>query len=110
MVIPLGLKEGVGQAPSNDVGGIDEHKRSFVCSVAPMLSVRNGLRAVEFYNKAFGAIEVFHLEDSGGSVVSRPSIEGAEFWVADESSEHGNYSPESLGGWNGANGSDRAGP
>jgi PhnB protein len=26
------------------------------------------------------------------------SIEGAEFWLSDESPEHYNYSPESLGG------------
>jgi len=70
---------------------------SFVCSVAPMLSVRNGARAVEFYKSAFGAIEVFRVED-GGSVVSRLSVDGAEFWLADESPEHGNFSPESLGG------------
>jgi PhnB protein len=70
---------------------------SVVCSVAPMLSVRNGARAVEFYKSAFGAIEVFRVED-GGSVVSRLSVDGAEFWLADESPEHGNFSPESLGG------------
>ncbi len=70
---------------------------SVVCSLAPMLSVRNGARAVEFYKSAFGAIEVFRVEDSG-SVVSRLSINGAEFWLADESPEHGNFSPESLGG------------
>ena len=71
---------------------------SVVCSVAPMLSVRNGARAVEFYKVAFGAIEVFRMEDPGGSVVSRLSVDGAEFWLADESPEHANFSPESLGG------------
>ena len=71
---------------------------SVVCSVAPMLSVRNGARAVEFYKSAFGAIEVYRVEDPGGSVVSRLSIDGAEFWLSDESPEHGNFSPESLGG------------
>jgi PhnB protein len=71
---------------------------SVVCSVAPMLSVRNGARAVEFYKLAFGAIEVFRMEDPGGSVVSRLSVDGAEFWLADESPEHANFSPESLGG------------
>src|SRR6266480_3202766 len=71
---------------------------SVVCSVAPMLSVRNGARAVEFYISAFGAIEVYRVEDPGGAVVSRLAVEGAEFWVADESPEHGNFSPESLGG------------
>jgi PhnB protein len=71
---------------------------SVVCSVAPMLSVRNGARAGEFYKSAFGAIEVYRVEDPGGSVVSRLSIDVAEFWLSDESPEHGNFSPESLGG------------
>jgi PhnB protein len=71
---------------------------SVACSIAPMLSVRNGARAVEFYKCAFGAVEVFRIEDPGGAVVSRLSVEGAEFWVADESPEHANFSPESLGG------------
>ncbi len=68
------------------------------CSIAPMLSVRQGARAVDFYRTAFGASEVYRVEDPGGSVVSRLAIEGAEFWVADESPEHENFSPESLGG------------
>jgi PhnB protein len=67
-------------------------------SIAPMLSVRNGARAVEFYKAAFGALEVFRVEDPAGAVVSRLSVEGAEFWVADESPPHKNFSPESLGG------------
>src|SRR6476661_6350410 len=67
-------------------------------SVAPMLSVRNGARAVEFYKTAFGATEVYRIEDPGGAVVSRLSVGGAEFWVSDESPEHGNFSPETLGG------------
>jgi PhnB protein len=69
-----------------------------VCSVAPMLSVRNGARAVEFYKAAFGASEAFRVEDPAGSVVSRLNVNGAEFWLSDESPEHGNFSPESLGG------------
>jgi PhnB protein len=71
---------------------------SVVCSVAPMLSVRKGAQAVEFYKAAFGAIEVFRIESPDGAVVARLSVDGAEFWVADESPEHGNFSPESLGG------------
>ncbi len=63
-----------------------------------MLSVRNGARAVDFYKAAFGASEVYRVEDPSGAVVSRLSIAGAEFWVSDESPEHGNFSPESLGG------------
>ena len=71
---------------------------SVACSIAPMLSVRNGARAVEFYKAAFAAIEVFRIEAPDGAVVSRLSVDGAEFWVSDESPEHNNFSPESLGG------------
>jgi PhnB protein len=67
-------------------------------SIAPMLSVRHGARAVEFYKAALGAEEVFRIESPDGAVVSRLSAEGAEFWVADESPEHANFSPETLSG------------
>ena len=73
-------------------------RTAIACSVAPMLSVRNGARAVEFYKSAFGATEVFRIESPDGAVVARLSVEGAEFWLSDESPEHANYSPESLGG------------
>jgi PhnB protein len=53
---------------------------------------------VEFYKAAFGAIEVFRVEDPSGAVVAQLAVDGAEFWLADESPEHGNFSPESLGG------------
>src|SRR5215207_8717192 len=67
-------------------------------TVAPFLSVRNGARAVDFYKAAFGAEEVFRIEAPSGAVVATLSVAGAEFWVADESPEHHNFSPESLGG------------
>ena len=67
-------------------------------AVAPLLSVRQGARAVEFYKLAFGATEVFRIEDPSGAVVATLAVDGAEFWVADESPEHQNFSPESLGG------------
>ena len=66
-------------------------------SIAPMLSVRNGVKALEFYKAAFGAEELFKIEN-GGSVVATLSVDGAEFWVADESPEDLNFSPETLGG------------
>jgi len=67
-------------------------------SIAPMLSVRRGARAIEFYKAAFGAGELFRVDDESGAVVARLSVGGTEFWVADESPEHQNFSPESLGG------------
>ncbi len=47
---------------------------SVVCSITPMLSVRKGARAVEFYKVAFGAVEVYRVDDpvgSGGGVAVR---------------------------------------
>jgi len=70
---------------------------SIATTIAPWLCVRGGARAVEFYKSAFGAVELFRMGESE-SVVARLSIEGAEFWLSDESPEHHNYSPESLGG------------
>jgi PhnB protein len=60
--------------------------------------VRNGARAIEFYKAAFGAEELFRIENESGEVVAQLSIGGAEFWLADESPEHLNFSPESVGG------------
>lgn len=67
-------------------------------SLAPMLSVRGGARAVEFYRAAFGAETLYRLEDEGGEVVAQMSVGGVEFWLADESPAHQNFSPETLGG------------
>jgi len=67
-------------------------------TIAPMLSVRNGARAIGFYREAFGAEELFRIDGEGGAVVARLSVGAAEFWLADESPEHLNFSPESLGG------------
>src|SRR5215468_3820731 len=67
-------------------------------SLSPMLSVRRGAEAVEFYRRAFGAEVLFRIDAPDGAVVARLAADGAEFWVADESPEHQNFSPETLGG------------
>jgi PhnB protein len=63
-----------------------------------MLSVRRGAAAIDFYKAAFGAGELFRLDAEDGAVVARLSVGTAEFWVADESPENLNFSPETLGG------------
>ena len=67
-------------------------------SLAPMLSVRNGAKAVGFYKAAFGATELFLIEAPDGAVVAQLAVGKSDFWVADESPEHQNFSPETLGG------------
>ena len=66
--------------------------------LSPMLSVRRGSEAIEFYKSAFGADVVYRIEAPDGAVVARLSADGAEFWLADESPENKNFSPETLGG------------
>ena len=80
------------------MGGESPSAKDQKTAIAPMLSVRNGVRAIEFYKAAFGARELFRIDNEKGEVVARLSVEEAEFWVADESPEHLNFSPESLGG------------
>jgi PhnB protein len=65
-------------------------------TLAPLLNVRDGANAIDFYHSAFGATVLMRTPPESGSVVARLSIDGAEFWLADESPEHQNFSPESL--------------
>jgi PhnB protein len=69
-------------------------------AVLAQLSVRRGREAVEFYKAALGAVEVYRVggDEHNPSVVSQMSVGDASFWVADESPEHGNFSPETVGG------------
>ena len=69
--------------------------KGFRTSVTATLSVRNWARAIDFYKAAFGASELYRVEGGG---VGQLSVSGAAFWVAEESPEHLNFSPESLGG------------
>src|SRR5713226_6744720 len=82
---------------ANQSQSADLQKKDQKISISPMLSVRHGAKAVEFYKAAFGAGELFRIEAPDGAVVAQLSVGEAEFWVADESPEHKNFSPESLG-------------
>ena len=70
-------------------------RQGFRTVVTATLSVRDWSGAMDFYKAAFGAVEVYRVEGGG---VGQLAVNGAEFWVAEESPEHLNLSPESLGG------------
>jgi PhnB protein len=76
-------------ASSNQTAG------SFPTRLTATLSVRDWPRAMDFYKTAFGASELFQVPGGG---VGQLSIAGAEFWVAEESPQHQNFSPQTLGG------------
>ncbi|MEP7373009.1 MAG: VOC family protein [Chitinophagaceae bacterium] len=61
-------------------------------SIAPWLSVKNSAKAVEFYKAAFGAIEAYRLDIPDGTVVAQLKIDGAAFWISEESP--GNSNPD----------------
>jgi PhnB protein len=65
------------------MGGIDPTKASGRTSISPWLSVDDVAEALDFYRAAFGARELYRLEDddSGRIVVAQLAIDGAEFWV-----------------------------
>ncbi len=65
-------------------------------SIAPWLSIPNG--AIDFYKRAFDAKEVYHHDDPSGGIVVRLSVNGAEFWLSQESPDHANSTPDPIGG------------
>jgi PhnB protein len=62
--------------------------------------VRRGREAVAFYRAAFEAEELYRVggSDEHPPVVAQLAVGTTSFWVADESPEHGNFSPETLHG------------
>ena len=66
----------------------------------PQLSVRRGREAVAWYVEAFGAVVDYQVggDDEMPAIVAQLSVGDGTFWVSDESPEHHNHSPESLGG------------
>ncbi|MBW7905901.1 MAG: VOC family protein [Phycisphaerae bacterium] len=63
--------------------------------ITATLSVRDWAAAVDFYKRAYGAVEL-HCVPGGG--VAQLCVGAAEFWVAEESAANQNFSPMSLGG------------
>jgi PhnB protein len=64
---------------------------------APHLSLRNVLAGMEFYKKAFGAIELRRWSNDDGSVhVGEMEIDGALFHMHEESPNSNQLSPETV--------------
>lgn len=68
--------------------------------MSPYLTVRRASQAIEFYQAAFGATELFRLTDASTGTVSHAEImiNGTHIMLAEESPAWGNKSPQSLGG------------
>ena len=66
-------------------------------SLAPWLTLRSSIKAVDFYKKAFNAVEVYRLEGEGEDLVARLSVGNSEFWVSNGSSENKNIESSGEG-------------
>lgn len=64
----------------------------------PMLTVRDAINAIDFYERAFGATEVARHKAPTGHVVGQLEIDGLRFGVVEENPEAFNLSPQALGG------------
>jgi PhnB protein len=79
-------------------GGVDPVPESFH-TVTPYLTVKGAARAIEFYEKAFGAKEIFRWADPDGSIRHAEVVIGdSPVMITDEAPEFGMRSPQSLGG------------
>jgi PhnB protein len=68
-------------------------------SVTPYLIVRGGAAAIEFYNKAFGAVELFRFPTPDGKIGhAEIKIGDSPIMLADEYPPMGYNSPQTVGG------------
>jgi len=68
---------------------------NFTASIAPWLSVPDGDAALDFYTRAFGAVELEQLPDETGHiVVAQLALGQARFWLQQDVDS----SPAALGG------------
>lgn len=67
-------------------------------TITPVLTVHEAGAAVEFYKRAFGAVEVHRSNSANGRLVAELAIDAARFRVADEAPEADNLSPRTLNG------------
>ncbi|HMH08672.1 MAG TPA: VOC family protein, partial [Terriglobales bacterium] len=68
-------------------------------AATPYLTVRDAASAIDFYKKAFGAVEKGRLADTSGKIGhAEITIGGATIMLADEFPDYGAISPATLGG------------
>jgi len=67
-------------------------------SVTPYLSIKGAVKALEYYKKAFGAIELLRMEHEGRIGHAEIKIGDSPIMLADEYPEMGSVSPQTLGG------------
>jgi PhnB protein len=75
---------------------MDEQNKTFF---APQLYIKSGVTNIDFYKKAFGALELQRwMNDDGSYHVAELSIDGALFHLHEEKESGGQFSPAKING------------
>src|ERR1700712_2606282 len=65
-----------------------------ITNFAPVLYLPNGITNIDFYKKAFNAVENFRFTNDDGSLhVAELVVDGAVFHVHEQNHERGTYTP-----------------
>lgn len=68
-------------------------------TVTPYMTIRNCAEAIEFYKKAFGAVETVRLDGADNKIMhAEIKIGDSTIMMSDESLEMAHLGPEKLGG------------
>ncbi|HET9704534.1 MAG TPA: VOC family protein [Vicinamibacterales bacterium] len=68
-------------------------------SLTPYLVCKGAAKAIEFYTKAFGAVETVRMPGPNGQVMhAEVKIGNSMLMLSDENKERGALSPETIGG------------
>jgi PhnB protein len=68
-------------------------------SLTPYLVIKGAAKAIEFYKKAFGAVETVRMPGPDGQIMhAEVKIGNSMLMLADENPERGHLSPSSRGG------------
>ena len=68
-------------------------------TITPMLYINSGIKNIDFYTNAFGAIELRRWSNDDGSIhVAELSIEGVMFHLHEEKANAGQFSPGRING------------
>ena len=68
-------------------------------TLTPCLAFKNAARAIEYYSKAFGAVESFRLSEPSGRIGhAELRIGDAILLLADEYPDFGSLSAQTIGG------------
>jgi PhnB protein len=79
--------------------GMADRPRPMIGNVTPYLCIRNARGAIEFYRRAFGAVETMRLEDDRQRISHcELAIGDGRIYLADEFPEQGIVGPQTLGG------------